>query len=147
MIKLLMKFALVGLSGIAVNLTVYHLLLALHIHYLAAASASFGFGVTNNFIWNYLWTFKDRGHHRSIPQTYSLFFMFSTMNLGLNLLVLHMLIHYLSFGETTAQLSAIALTSGLNFIFNHRITFFESKGTQVRRQRYPYESDCHTHVQ
>src|SRR5437588_5170459 len=60
----LAKFCLVGASGYAVNLGVYALLLnAANLHYTLAATGSFVVAVTNNYLWNRLWTFRhSRGH-------------------------------------------------------------------------------------
>src|SRR4249920_1501387 len=60
----LAKFAVVGASGYAVNLVVYTALLkGAGLHYVAAATCSFLVAVTNNYVWNRLWTFRSqRGH-------------------------------------------------------------------------------------
>jgi putative flippase GtrA len=60
----LLKFSVVGLSGYIVNLAVYVALLkAAGLHYLPARSCSFVVAVTNNYLWNRLWTFRSsRGH-------------------------------------------------------------------------------------
>ena len=60
----LLKFSVVGLSGYVVNLAVYvSLLKGAGLHYLPAAVCSFVVAVTNNYLWNRLWTFRSsRGH-------------------------------------------------------------------------------------
>src|SRR5437764_3974530 len=60
----LAKFCVVGASGYAVNLAVYAALLnGANLHYTLAATGSFVVAVTNNYLWNRLWTFKQsRGH-------------------------------------------------------------------------------------
>src|SRR5438034_9024682 len=60
----LAKFAGVGATGYAINLVVYTILLKeAGLHYAVAATCSFVVAVTNNYIWNRLWTFHDqRGH-------------------------------------------------------------------------------------
>src|SRR5437899_7006725 len=60
----LAKFAAVGATGYAVNLAVYTALLrGAGWHYIYAATVSFLVAVSNNNLWNRLWTFRDqRGH-------------------------------------------------------------------------------------
>src|SRR5881397_4208229 len=60
----LAKFAAVGATGYVVNLAVYTALLrGAGWHYVYAATVSFLVAVTNNYLWNRLWTFRDeRGH-------------------------------------------------------------------------------------
>src|ERR671938_1624245 len=60
----LAKFSTVGATGYAINLAVYTALLrGAGWHYALAATVSFLVAVTNNYLWNRLWTFRDqRGH-------------------------------------------------------------------------------------
>src|SRR5439155_14694622 len=60
----LAKFCAVGATGYAVNLGVYALLLNwANLHYRLAATGSFLVAVTNNYLWNRIWTFRhQRGH-------------------------------------------------------------------------------------
>src|SRR5216117_4325138 len=60
----LAKFCVVGASGYVVNLAVYTALLdGANLDYRLAATGSFVVAVTNNYLWNRLWTFRsDRGH-------------------------------------------------------------------------------------
>lgn len=118
-----MKFAVVGLFGVGVNMAVYTALTALGANYLVAATCSFLVAVTNNFYWNVLWAFKGRAADKSIQQKYLSFFVISTINLGVNLLILQLLVGYFKVGEMLAQIVAIATVSGLNFILNYFITF------------------------
>ena len=60
----LVKFCVVGATGYVVNLAVYALLLeGAGLHYVPAAIGSFLVAVTNNYVWNRVWTFRgQRGH-------------------------------------------------------------------------------------
>ena len=117
----LAKFCAVGLSGYAVNLGVYSLLL--HVggwHYLAAAAGSFLVAVTNNYTWNRVWTFRhQRGH---VAYQGFRFFVVSAVALAANLGFLAVLVA-LGLGKIPAQAVAIALVTPLNFAGNKLWSF------------------------
>ncbi|MBU2699356.1 dolichol-phosphate mannosyltransferase [Sporomusaceae bacterium BoRhaA] len=144
---MLMKFALVGLSGVGINMVVYMYFIALNANYLVAACCSFAVAVTNNFFWNVLWTFRGRAENRSITKKYLSFFIISSVNLAVNLLVLQLLVEYIQISETLAQLVSIALVSGLNFLLNYGITFSEKRCKQEKEASVSYEADCYTNLQ
>jgi dolichol-phosphate mannosyltransferase len=117
----LVKFCVVGATGYAVNLVVYALLLrGADLHYVPAAIGSFLVAVTNNYLWNRLWTFRgQRGHvvHQGLR-----FFVVSTLALAANLLVLHLLVEA-GVGELLGQAIAIVLVTPVNFIGNKLWSF------------------------
>ncbi len=80
----LVKFSVVGASGYAVNLAVYvGLLDGAGLHYLPAAACSFVVAVSNNYVWNRLWTFRHRRGHLYYQGLR--FFAVSLVALGINL--------------------------------------------------------------
>jgi putative flippase GtrA len=108
----LAKFCVVGAAGYVVNLAV--------LHYLPAAIGSFLVAVTSNYTWNRLWTFRgQRGH---VAYQGLRFLVVSTMALGANLLVLHLLVQS-GVGEILAQAIAIVLVTPLNFVGNKLWSF------------------------
>ena len=117
----LAKFCAVGASGYAVNLAVYTALLrGAGIHYLPAAVCSFLVAVTNNYLWNRVWTFRgDRGH---IAYQGLQFLAVSLVALGANLLVLQGLVA-LGSGKIVAQAIAIIVVTPLNFVGNKLWSF------------------------
>lgn len=127
MLKRFVKFSIVGLSGTVVNLLVYTAAVWMGMYYLSAAIISFLFAVTNNFYWNFRWTFKGRAAYRSRRNKYFRFLAISVLNLGLNLLLLRFFVERLELDKTLAQLVAIGLVSILNFLMNSRFTFGEKK--------------------
>jgi len=117
----LAKFCTVGAIGYVVNLAVYTALLrGLDWHYLAAAACSFLVAVTNNYLWNRVWTFRHaRGH---IGYQGLRFLVVSTVALAANLLVLHVLVQ-LGVGKILAQAIAIVVVTPLNFVGNKLWSF------------------------
>jgi dolichol-phosphate mannosyltransferase len=117
----LVKFCVVGAMGYVVNLAVYALLLrGADLHYVPAAIGSFLVAVTNNYLWNRLWTFRrQRGN---VVFQGLRFFVVSTLALAANLLVLHVLVRS-GVEEFVAQAIAIVLVTPVNFIGNKLWSF------------------------
>jgi len=117
----LAKFLVVGVSGYVVNLVVFSVLVrGPGLHYLAAATISFLFAVTNNYVWNRLWTFRgQRGH---VAYQGMRFLIVAVASLGANLLVLQALVG-LGVPKVRAQAIAIVLVTPLNFLGNKLWSF------------------------
>ena len=117
----LAKFCAVGMTGYAVNLAVYAALVhAAGVHYLAAAVCSFLVAVTNNYVWNRLWTFRgQRGH---VAYQGLRFLVVSALALGANLLLLRGLVA-LGLDKVPSQALAIILVTPLNFLGNKLWSF------------------------
>jgi putative flippase GtrA len=117
----LAKFCAVGASGYVVNLLVYVALLdGADLHYRLAATGSFLVAVTNNYLWNRLWTFRrDRGHfgHQGLR-----FLVVSAIVYVGNLAILTLLVE-LGIGKIVAQAIAIVLVTPANFIGNKLWSF------------------------
>ncbi|MEP7223719.1 MAG: GtrA family protein [Actinomycetota bacterium] len=117
----LVKFCVVGGSGWAVNIAVYMLLLnGFGLHYISAAVGSFVVAVTNNYIWNRRWTFRDQ--RGGVAYQGMRFLIVSTLALGANLLVLHLLVSA-GLDKVLAQAIAIVLVTPVNFVGNKLWSF------------------------
>ena len=117
----LAKFATVGATGYAVNLAVYTALLrGAGWHYIYAATVSFLVAVTNNYLWNRLWTFRDQRGHVGFQGLR--FFTVAVVAYGANLGILSALIA-LGMDKVAAQAMAIVLVTPLNFIGNKLWSF------------------------
>jgi putative flippase GtrA len=117
----LVKFCVVGVSGYAVNLAVYALLLDVFgLHYISAAVGSFLVAVTNNYTWNRLWTF--RAQRGGVAYQGMRFLTVSTAALLANLAALQLLVT-LGLGEVVAQAIAIVLVTPVNFVGNKLWSF------------------------
>jgi putative flippase GtrA len=117
----LAKFAAVGATGYAVNLAVYTALLrGAGWHYIYAATVSFLVAVTNNYLWNRLWTFRHQRGHVGFQGLR--FFTVAIVAYGANLGILSALIA-LGMDKVAAQAIAIVLVTPLNFIGNKLWSF------------------------
>jgi len=118
----LLKFSIVGGSGYLVNLLVFVLLLnGLDFNHLVAATGAFCVAVTNNFIWNRVWTFS--GGPSRVHRQATRFFAVSVFALGVNLLVLALLVDSFGVAELPAQAVAVAVAMPVNFVGNKLWTF------------------------
>jgi putative flippase GtrA len=117
----LLKFCIVGASGYLLNLAVYVALLnGAGLHYLSAAACSFVVAVTNNYLWNRHWTFREsRGH---LYYQGMRFFVVSAVALGINLAILRILVA-LGAGKIVAQAIAIVLVMPFSFSANKLWSF------------------------
>jgi putative flippase GtrA len=117
----LAKFCIVGATGYVVNLAVFTLLHeAFSVYYMVAAVCSFVVAVTNNYLWNRLWTFRgQRGHfyYQGLR-----FFVVAWCALAANLIVLRALVA-LGLDPVAAQAIAILLVTPVNFIGNKLWSF------------------------
>jgi putative flippase GtrA len=117
----LAKFATVGASGYAVNLLVYAALLrGAGWHYALAATGSFVVAVTNNYLWNRLWTFRDQRGHVGFQGLR--FLAVALAAYAANLGILSLLIA-LGLDKVLAQAIAIVLVTPLNFVGNKLWSF------------------------
>lgn len=114
--------------------------------YLLAAGCSFVVAVTSNFFGHLLWTFKNRNVNQSVPKQYLLFFIISTITLGINLFGLQFLVEHNKMNQTLAQLISIIAVSGLNFSLNYLVTFGKAASKQQREVPVSYESSCHSNL-
>jgi dolichol-phosphate mannosyltransferase len=118
----LLKFGIVGGSGYLVNLAVFAALAgSLEVHHMVAAVGAFCVAVTNNFLWNRLWTFGPGDGPAGFQA--ARFFAVSLAALGLNLLVLEALLTQGGVGELPAQAIAVAVAMPFNFLGNKLWTF------------------------
>ncbi len=117
----LLKFCTVGGSGYVVNLSVYAVALKLlGLDYYVAATISFLVAVSNNYLWNRIWTFRDqRGHFGAQGLR---FLVVSLASYAANIVLLALLIAF-GLGEIVSQAVAIVLVTPINFVGNKLWSF------------------------
>ena len=118
----LIRFAIVGGSGFAVNLLVYALSVhTLGIEYHVAAAAAWIIAGINNFVWNRHWTFKAR--EGQVHAQAMRFLIVSLAALAFNEVVLTLLIETGGFNEVAGQVIALAASTPVNFLGNKLWSF------------------------
>ncbi len=123
-----MRFALVGLSGVGVDMVILYLLSdpsSLGWWLLPSKAIAAEIAMVNNFVWNDCWTFQDlardqrRGKQRL--KRFVKFNLICLVGLGLNLLILQGLSQGLGVNRYLANLGAIALVTAWNFWINFKL--------------------------
>ncbi|NUO83665.1 GtrA family protein [candidate division KSB1 bacterium] len=121
-----MKFGIVGLSGVALNMLVLWLLKEqAHTPLWLASSSAIELSILNNFLWNYHWTFVDRQSPRAsawLPALFKYHLAVSAAAVS-NFAVLWLLhqrfgVHYL-----TANVLGILFGFVLNYLFSEHWVF------------------------
>lgn len=129
-ISLFMRFCLVGLSGVFVDMTML---------YLLSDPTTLGWGLTrskilaaetaivNNFLWNDAWTFNNlAAQQTSKHQRLKRFVKFNLIcliGLCLNVLILNFLFNLLHLNRYVANLVAIAIVTIWNFLMNWKLNW------------------------
>ena len=118
----LVRFALVGASGYAVNLAVFAALVhGAGADYRLAATAAFLVAVANNFAWNRAWTFRARDGHAGFQAA-----RFLTVSVGaflVNLALLEALVAGAGLPEVPAQALAVVAATPFSFLGNKLWSF------------------------
>ncbi len=124
------RFGLVGLSGVFVDMLVLYLLsdtttlaLPLTLSKMIAGEIA----IFNNFLWNDAWTFADISiEQQQKCQKLRRFFKFNAIclvGLGMNILILNLVFNFLIPNRYIANLIAIVLVTFWNFWFNLKLSW------------------------
>ncbi len=121
--KQFVKFGVVGVIGMIINLAVlYCLTTYLNIYYLLSAVIAFGVAVTNNYLLNKVWTFKERLKNKLLSKSVK-FLTVSLIALSINIIFLYILTDILGIFYIFSQIISIGIAFVINFIGNKSWTF------------------------
>ena len=130
-VKKLMKFASVGALGSVSNISIFSLLVYLDINYNIASVIAFLFAVTQNYMLNKKWTFKD--HNTQTKQKFIKYFILNLSSFLVNLAVLNLIVINFDEGTLTkiiGQILGIGVAMGFNFIGSYLVVFAKEKETK-----------------
>lgn len=128
--KKVIKFGLVGLSGIFVNMGVlYYLTEFVGFYYLVSSLFAIELSILNNFVWNDLWTFKGTGQHRMASRWHRVisFHAVSAGGLVINMGILYFLTSFIGVYYLISNIIGILVGFGWNFVLNRKITWLKGK--------------------
>ena len=131
-----LRFGLVGLSGVFVDMTILYLLsdpTTLHLPLTRSKIAAGELAIINNFLWNDRWTFGDiTSKQQGWSQRSKRFLKFNVVCLAglvLNVLVLNLVFNFVIHNRYIANLIAIAVATVWNFWVNLKLSW---RVTQVK---------------
>ena len=121
----LIRFAIVGFSGVFVDLGgLYFLHTLLSLALIPSAILSTEVAIINNFLWNDIWTFGDVSAAKQLgTQGLQRFFKFNLIcffGLILNILIVNFLVYKFGMNEYMAKIVAIMCVTFWNFGINLR---------------------------
>ena len=118
----ILKFGVVGLSGMAVDFsTTYLCKEILKIHKYISNAIGFILAASWNYTFNRIWTFES--HNPNIGFEFFRFFIVSLIGLGINTLILWLLVSKVKMNFYLSKLFAIAVVMIWNFVVNWLVTF------------------------
>jgi len=122
------RFAVVGLSGVVVDMGLFYLLHAeLLMELTLSAILSTEMAIINNFIWNDIWTFSEISQQENALMQrlfrFAKFNLVSLLSLTLNPAIVYVLFHYSAVNEYLAKVVAIGCLFLLNFWLNSRVSW------------------------
>ncbi len=123
-VRTLVKFALVGASGVVVNLGVFALLIELGVNRFVASPLAIEASIVSNFLLHDAWTFRwrnRRGRARTRALQYNLVSLISLAVSYGSFLCFALLLP--EFPALVHQLLAIPPATLVNFVVNSRWTF------------------------
>jgi dolichol-phosphate mannosyltransferase len=123
-----LRFAVVGFSGVFVDLGIFYLLrTGLGFALTRSSIFSSEIAIINNFLWNDLWTFADISQkQKGKRQRFRRFLKFNLVCLSgliLNALIVNILFNIVHMNEYLAKLIAIAMITFLNFWLNSKLSW------------------------
>lgn len=124
----MVKFGLVGTSGLLVNMgLLYFLTEQIGIYYLISSAIAVETSIISNFALNEVWTFVERGKEGT-KHIFNRFFKFngiSIVGMGINVSILAALTEFAGLYYLFSNLVAIAAVFGWNYLANVRWTWSE----------------------
>ena len=109
---------IVGASGSAIGLSVLYLLTDLAgWYYLFSYVVAFALSVSNNYLWNSLWTFNGKKAH---IKGYGKYVILNLATLGLNLVMVYIFTEIVGLWYMLSAVVVTAIVFLINFAVSHK---------------------------
>lgn len=127
-VKRFLRFCLVGLSGVFVDLVIFYFLREkIRLGLTSSAIVASQIAIMNNFLWNDRWTFGDIScHQQEWHERWKRFFSFNLVSFSgliLNVITLNLLVNRPGVNEYVAKLGASIAVAVWNFWFNLKLSW------------------------
>ncbi len=116
----IIKFCIVGILGVFVNLGILYLLTAIGLYYLISGAISIEISVLTNFFLNRAWTFKEEAKHVDIKKSIIKDHATRFIGIVINFLSLYIFTEILEMFYILSMLIGIILSTIWNFIGNSK---------------------------
>jgi len=122
--KRIIKFGIVGISGIVVNEGVLiYLKEFVRLALPVASVIAIELAILNNFVWNDIWTFKSQDHRVSRWRRILSFHVVSAGGAIINFAILNFLAYFVGIDYRAANIIGILIGFVWNFSLNRRLTW------------------------
>ena len=119
-----LKFAVVGISGLVVNMTMLYILTEyFHIVYFISSIMAIEISIISNFFLNDLWTWRDRAKKTFLQRLTQYHVSVGLTAILANWLILLILTEFFNIYYMISNLIGIAVGTFANFILNDLWTF------------------------
>ncbi len=131
------RFGLVGLSGMLIDLLIFHFLISSGARLGSAHVASFVVATLTNFVLNYRWTFRgDAQTEMKLSLRYLRFLTVAILALMMRGGVLVLLVQVFDVSPTLAIFPAIVVTAGVNYLGSAFYVFASTASGVIPRVRW-----------
>jgi len=122
--KTLIKYAIVGASGVAVNMGVlYSLTEYFGLYYMVSAVIASELSIISNFIINNKWTFSQTDTKHSAGKRLLIYNAISIIGTVILLGIMYILTEWMSLYYVYSQWIGVVVVFGINYVLNKRITW------------------------
>jgi dolichol-phosphate mannosyltransferase len=122
-----LKFGVVGLSGVFVDMTIMYLMGSIGWGLTSSKLVAGEVAVVNNFIWNDAWTFRDASRSqkgwRKRMRRFLKFNIVCLLGLGLSVGIINLVFNYVIHDRFVANFIAIGVTTMWNFWINSKLSW------------------------
>lgn len=117
------KFSIIGTVGTTIHLAIlYSLTEFAGVYYIISAIVAFLIALTNNFLMNKFWTFRETSKGKHIKR-YITFIIVATIAFLVNIAILYTATEFLNIHYLLSQIIAIAASLWINFFGSKRWAF------------------------